>query len=111
MTGKMSRSVPPTHPGEILREDVLPALDLSELAAATEMKVRVDDLREILWGKRPVDAEWALRLGRFCGNGPGFWMDMQAAADLWSAELRIGKELAAIPTHICISSGRLNDRP
>jgi addiction module HigA family antidote len=63
------------------------------------MRVKVDDLREILWGKRPVDAEWALRFGRFCGNGPALWMDMQVALDLWLAEQRVGKELEAIPNH------------
>ncbi len=46
-----------------------------------------------------VDAEWALRLGRFCGNGPELWMDMQAAFDLWLAEQRIGTEIESIPIH------------
>ena len=99
MSDAMPKTGPPTHPGEIIREDVLPALSLKEAEAAAEMKVDLKDLVAILNGERRVDAEWALRLGRFCGNGPSLWMDMQAAVDLWFAEQRIGKDLEAIPNH------------
>ena len=95
----MPKIGPPTHPGEIIREDVLPALSLKEAEAAAEMKVDLKDLVAILNGERRVDAEWALRLGRFCGNGPSLWMEMQAAVDLWFAKQRIGKDLEAIPNH------------
>ncbi len=95
----MSKITPPAHPGEIIREDVLPELSMSEAEAAAQMKVDPKDLHAVLSGERPVTAEWALRFGKFCGNGAGLWMDMQAALDLWLVEKSIGKEIEAIPSH------------
>jgi addiction module HigA family antidote len=89
----------PAHPGEILKWDVLPDLGMDVGVAAHELDVKVNELSELLDGKRPVDAEWALRLGQFCGNGPTLWMNMQAAVDLWDAENRLGERLKKIPPH------------
>lgn len=50
-------------------------------------------------GRSTVTAEMALRLGRFCGNGPGLWMRMQQAFDLWEAQRELGGRLDAIPVH------------
>jgi antitoxin HigA-1 len=99
VTAMLYKTLPPTHPGEIIRDDVLPALSLKESEAADQMKVKVEDLNAVLNGRARVDAEWALRFGQFCGNGPSLWMDMQAAIDVWLAEQRIGKELEAITSH------------
>ena len=92
-------STRPTHPGELLQEDVLPALKLDENSAARELDVSPEELQKLLAGRLRVDAEWALRLGQFCVNGPYLWMDMQAAVDLWEAQNRLGHKLAAIPRH------------
>ena len=92
-------STRPTHPGELLREDVLPALGLDKNSAARELDVTPEELGELLSGRLSVDAEWALRLGQFCGNGPSLWMNMQAAMDLWEAQNRLGDKLAAITRH------------
>lgn len=89
----------PTHPGEIVRDIVLPELKLSVSEAARQLGVTRQTLHSILSGRSGVTAEMALRLGRFCGNGPGLWMRMQQAFDLWQAETRISGDLDDIPIH------------
>jgi addiction module HigA family antidote len=56
-------------------------------------------LHRVLAGKSGVSAEMAVRLGKFCGNGPGVWLRLQQSYDLWHAERRLGPELAKIPAH------------
>ena len=90
---------PPTHPGELLREDVLPALGLSVTEAARQLRVTRQTLHRVLSGKSGVSAEMAVRLGKFCGNGPGLWLRMQQGYDLWHAERRLSRELEKIPAH------------
>ncbi|MEO8223886.1 MAG: HigA family addiction module antitoxin [Gammaproteobacteria bacterium] len=92
------RKRPPTHPGEVLRCDVLPALGVSVSAAARDLQVSRQLLHGILVGRRPVTPAMALRLGRYCGNGPDLWLSMQTAHDLWHAERAIGQSLSKIPT-------------
>jgi addiction module HigA family antidote len=88
----------PTHPGELLREDVLPALRISVSEAARKLRVSRQTLHRILAGDAGVTPEMAVRLGKFCGNGPGLWLRMQQAYDLWHAEQRLANEVAKIPT-------------
>lgn len=90
---------PPTHPGAVLREDVLPALHLSVSEAARQLRVTRQTLHRILSGKSGVTPEMAVRLGRFCGNGPGIWLRMQQSHDLWYAERRLHDEVGKIPKH------------
>jgi addiction module HigA family antidote len=90
---------PPTHPGEILREDVLPTLNLSVSEAARQLRVPRQALHRVLAGKAGISPEMAVRLGKFCGNGPGIWLRMQQAFDLWYAEKRLRDELGKIPAH------------
>lgn len=97
VTGK--RKMRPTHPGAILREDVLPALELSVAEAARQLHVSRQMLHRILAERASITPEMALRLGRFCGNGPGLWLRMQQAYDLWTAELKLSGELEEIPAH------------
>jgi antitoxin HigA-1 len=89
---------PPTHPGEILREDVLPALNLSVSEAARQLRVTRQTLHRILSGTSGISPEMAVRLGKFCGNGPGLWLRMQQGYDLWHAEKRLRDELKKIPS-------------
>src|SRR6185295_14058199 len=89
----------PTHPGEILREDVLPALDLTASEAARQLRVTRQTLHRVLSGTSSISPEMAVRLGKFCGNGPGLWLRMQQTYDLWHAEKRLRKELKKIPEH------------
>ena len=87
----------PTHPGEILREDVLPQLKMSVSEAARQLRVSRQALHRILAGTAAVTPEMAVRLGKFCGNGPGLWLRMQQAYDLWHAERQLRGELEKIP--------------
>jgi len=87
----------PTHPGEILREDVLPQLKMSVSEAARQLRVSRQALHRILAGTAAVTPEMAVRLGKFCGNGPGLWLRMQQAYDLWHAERELRSELEKIP--------------
>lgn len=86
-----------THPGVLLREDVLPTLGLSVSEVARKLRVSRRTLHRVLAGKMAVMPEMAVRLGKFCGNGPGLWLRMQAAHDLWWASRRMKDELRRIP--------------
>lgn len=70
-----------THPGQILAEE-LEARGLSAAALALKLRVAPQRIQEIVAGKRGISPETALRLGRFFGNSPEFWLAMQAAHDL-----------------------------
>lgn len=85
---------PPTHPGAILREDVLPELGLTVSAFARALGVSRQTIHKLLIEKQGVTAEMALRLGKFLGNGPLIWLRMQEAYDLWHAEKALGRTLS-----------------
>ena len=89
---------PPVHPGELLREDVLPAIGEPVMTVAKQLGVTRQHLHRILAEKAPVSPEMAVRLGKFCGNGPELWLRMQQAYDLWHAERALRKVVAKIPT-------------
>jgi antitoxin HigA-1 len=91
---------PPTHPGAILRDDVLPALNLTVSEAARQLRVTRQTLHRVLAGKSGVSPEMAVRLGKFCGNGPALWLRMQQTFDLWHAERHLHTELEKIPAHV-----------
>lgn len=86
----------PTHPGEVLREDVLPELGLSISAFAEAMGVSRQSLHKVVTEKAAVSPEMALRLGKLLGNGPQLWVRMQEAVDLWQAERKLAEEIAHI---------------
>jgi addiction module HigA family antidote len=75
-----------THPGEVLREEYLLPLELSARALAKELDVPANRLTEIMRGTRDVTADTAIRLGRYFGTDPRFWLNLQAAYDLSKAE-------------------------
>src|SRR6185437_9268165 len=75
-----------THPGEVLREEYLVPLGLSARALAKELDVPPNRLTEIMRGTRDVTADTAIRLGRYFGTDPRFWLNLQAAYDLSKAE-------------------------
>jgi addiction module HigA family antidote len=83
----------PTHPGEILREDSLPAMGLSVAAFARALGVSRQMVHGILAERSAVSPEMAVRLGAFFGNGPQLWIDMQTRRDLWLAEKRMAGHL------------------
>lgn len=83
----------PTHPGAILREDVLPKLGVSKAAFARSIHVSRQMLYDILNEKRPVTTAMALRLGKVLGNGPNIWAGMQQKYDLFHAARNMADEL------------------
>jgi addiction module HigA family antidote len=91
--------MPPMHPGEILREDVLPALKITISEAARQLGVSRQTLHRIMAGTHSITPEMALRLGKFCGNGPGLWLRLQQKYDLWRAQKRLRSEIDKIPGH------------
>ena len=87
---------PPTHPGAILRQDVLPALGLSVAEAARRLGVSRQQLHRVLAETHPLSTEMALRIARLEGNTPDLWLRMQQAYDLWHIEQRLQDEVAKI---------------
>src|SRR5229473_8483837 len=99
MTRKLpKRGLPPMHPGELLREEILPALDRSKTEIAKLLGVSRQTLYDILAEKQPVTPAMALRLGKLCGNGPDLWLNLQKRYDLRRAEQEFGEKIKAIPT-------------
>jgi antitoxin HigA-1 len=86
----------PAHPGEILREDVLPGLDMPRARLAEHLGVSRQTLYDIINEKRAVTADIAARLGRAFGNSPLFWLNLQVQYDAWHAERH--QEVARIKT-------------
>jgi addiction module HigA family antidote len=87
---------PPVHPGELLREEVLPALGLSVSEAARRLGVSRQQLHRVLACTHPITTDMALRIGKLAGNGPGLWLRMQQAYDLYHTERRMEDELSKI---------------
>src|SRR5229473_1159788 len=78
--------LPPVHPGEIIREDVLPSAGLSVTAAEKSLGVSRQMLHDILAGRKPLSAIMCLKVSRLFGGSPEVWMRLQAAYDLKKAE-------------------------
>jgi addiction module HigA family antidote len=76
----------PIHPGEILREEFLIPLQMSAHALSQAIRVPATRVNDIVNGKRGITADTALRLARYFGNSPDFWMNLQAAYGLRAAE-------------------------
>ena len=87
----------PMHPGELLREDVLPALGISKAAFARHLGISRQTLYALLDEETPVTPNLALRLGRLCGNGAVLWLNLQRDYDLRVLEPQMAEDLARIP--------------
>jgi len=83
--GRLPRHRPPTHPGEMLLEEFLRPLGISQSAFAVRLGVSYPRLNEIVRGKRSVTPDTALRLERVLGMPADFWLRLQADWDLWHA--------------------------
>ena len=86
----------PTHPGAILREDVLPALGLSIAETARRIGVSRQQLHRVLAETHPITTEMALRVSRLENNNPGLWLRMQQAYDIWQVEQQLKDDLQKI---------------
>jgi addiction module HigA family antidote len=89
LTDKLS----PIHPDEILLEEFIKPMNLSQSRLAIDIGVNARRINEIVLGKRAITADTALRLSRFFGNSPQFWLGLQAQYDLDVTQDRLGKRL------------------
>jgi addiction module HigA family antidote len=96
---KIVATLPPMHPGEILREEFLKPLGLSPYRVAKACGVPRTRIERIAREDLGITADTALRLGKFFGTTAGFWMNLQKRYDLEVAERAIAKELAAIEAY------------
>jgi addiction module HigA family antidote len=87
-----------THPGELLREDVLPALGRPKTEIARMLGISRQTLYDILEEKQPVTPAMALRIAKLLGTTPESWLNMQRDYDLRRAEREMASVLDAIPT-------------
>ena len=85
-------SLPPEHPGRTLADE-LAARGMSANALALKLRVPANRLSDIVRGQRAISAETALRLGRFFGTDPQFWMNLQAAYDLAMVRQQLGESI------------------
>lgn len=89
----MEEKLNPVHPGEVLLEEFLKPMELSQNRLAIEIGVHARRINEIVLGKRRVTADTALRLARFFGTSPQFWMGLQSDYDLDVAQDILGNRL------------------
>ena len=82
-----------THPGEMLREEFLVPLGISQNALALKIRVPATRIGEIVHGKRSITPDTALRLARFFGNSAEFWLNLQQMHDLSKARLALKKTI------------------
>lgn len=87
------KTLSPLHPGEVLLEEFLKPLGISQYRLAKDIAVSGRRINEIVHGKRGVSAETALRLGRYFGIGEKFWMGLQANYDLQVARDRLEEQI------------------
>ena len=88
----------PTHPGELLREDILPVVKKPKAEVARLLGISRQHLHDILGERKPVSPEVAVRLGKMFGNGAGLWIRMQGTYDEWRATRSV--DVSNIPTLI-----------
>ncbi len=95
----MSRQ--PTHPGAILKNAIseLNAQGISTAQFARDLHISRNQLYKIINQDNPVTPNIAIRLGKVLGNGPGIWLRLQQAHDLWNAENELGDELNEMPVY------------
>ena len=93
----MIRTVNLIHPGEILLEEFLKPMNISQNKLAMDIHVPAPRINAIARGRRAITADTALRLGKYFGTGPEFWLNLQTIYDLCVAAAEAKKELEIIP--------------
>lgn len=86
----------PVHPGEVLMEDFINGFGIKQNKLAVSIRVSPRRINETVHGKRAITADTALRLGRYFGNDPQFWLNLQTHYELELAEDRVVEQLAEI---------------
>ena len=93
---KHEERLPPVHPGEVLLEEYLKPLELTQYRLAKEIRVPRRRVNEIVLGLRSISADTSLRLARFFGTSDRFWLNLQATYDLEVERDRMGERLNEI---------------
>lgn len=89
----ISKKIPPIHPGEILQEEFLAPLEISQYRLAKDTSVPPRRINEIVRGQRAISADTALRLARYFGTSERFWINLQSRFDLETEKDRLGDRL------------------
>ena len=87
------KKLPPVHPGEILRDEFLIPLNISQYRLAKDINVPARRINEIVHGKRGITADTALRLARYFGSSERLWLNLQTRYDLEVEKDRLGQRL------------------
>lgn len=87
------REMPPIHPGEVLLEEFLKPMGISQYRLAKDTNVDPRRINEIVHGQRSITADTALRLSRFFGTSERFWLNLQARYDLELQKMELGDRL------------------
>jgi addiction module HigA family antidote len=95
----------PTHPGEMLKEEFLVPMELTQRELANGINVPYQRINELINGKRGVTPSTALRLAKYFGTTPGFWMNLQLRWDLYRAQQAEARQLEKIEPHITSTAG------
>lgn len=95
----MGKKLAPVHPGEVLREEFLEPMKLTPYSVAAKLGVPRTRIERLAREETPVTADTALRLGKFFGTTPVFWMNIQAQFDLEMAEDNIAPQIKKIEKH------------
>lgn len=95
---------PPTHPGEMLLEEFLDPMGISQRELAEAIRVPYQRINEVVNGRRGITPATALRLAKFLGTSPDFWMNLQLRWDLYHAQLSERNALMAIRRHTSTSA-------
>jgi addiction module HigA family antidote len=90
----MPKSLPPIHPGEIIKEEILEPLNLSVRQLSAALSVTPARLNDIVLGRRGITADTALRLAQFIGNSAEFWLNLQSSYELRVARNASEKQIA-----------------
>jgi len=98
----MNTAINIIHPGEILDEEFLKLMKISQNRLAMELRVPARRINEIVLGRRSISADTALRLSKYFGNSAEFWMGLQEEYELRMARLKLGEELKLI-RHLAIA--------
>jgi addiction module HigA family antidote len=89
----MPKTIPVPHPGQTIREDVLEALGMSVNQLARELRITATRLNDIVRGRRGITADTALRLSRYLGTSPEFWLGLQLEYDLRTVQQERQREI------------------
>jgi addiction module HigA family antidote len=87
------RELPPIHPGEILIEEFLEPMEISQYRLAKDISVDPRRINEIVHGQRSITADTAFRLGRYFGMSPQFWLNLQSHYDLEILDMESGEQI------------------